>query len=124
MITKVWADGPRVYGEAEVLDNQPYGKCLRGLFERDIPVGISSRGVGDMEVCEDHGEEYYNVLEGFSIVTWDAVAEPSVHGAQLHQVSEGLKRRLRPLKESKNKFSPERYQKLLLSEIDNYFDLK
>lgn len=123
VISKVWMDGKKVYGEAEILDSQPLGKCLRGLFESKIPVGISSRGVGDMEVRESSGQEYYEVLEGYSFVTWDAVAEPSVHGATL-SVMESLNKQLKPLKESRNKFSPQSYEKMLLSEIDRFFGLK
>lgn len=122
LLTRVWMDGKKVYGEAEVLDNQPLGRCLRGLFERKVQVGISSRGVGDMEVRESGGEEFYEVLPGYAFVTWDAVAEPSVHGATLN-VMEGLSRRTAPLRESRQRFSPETYDRLLLKEIDAHFGL-
>ena len=122
LLTKVWMDGKKVYGEAEVLDNQPLGRCLRGLFERKVQVGISSRGVGDMEVRESGGEEFYEVLPGYAFVTWDAVAEPSVHGATLN-VMEGLNRRTKSLRESRDRFSPEKYDQLLLAEIDAHFGL-
>lgn len=122
LITKVWMDGRKVLGEAEVLHKLPCGSYLRGLFEHKVRVGISSRGVGDMEVAEHHGHQIYRVMPGYSFVTWDAVAEPSVNGAIL-QIQEGLNRRLRPIKESKNKFSPRVYQDLLVREIENFFDL-
>lgn len=122
LMTKVWMDGRRVFGEAEVLHRLPCGACLRGLFEHKVRVGISSRGVGDMEVMERRGQQIYQVMPGYSFVTWDAVAEPSVSGAILN-IQEGLAKRLRPIKESKNKFSPAAYQNLLVSEIEKYFDL-
>lgn len=122
LLTKVWMDGKKVYGEAEVLDNQPLGRCLRGLFESKVQVGISSRGVGDMEVRESGGNEFYEVLPGYAFVTWDAVAEPSVHGATLN-VMESLNRRTAPLRESRHRFSPERYQQHLLEEISSHFGL-
>lgn len=122
LMTKVWMDGRKVYGEAEVLHKLPCGACLRGLFEHKVRVGISSRGVGDMEVMERKGQQVYKVMPGYSFVTWDAVAEPSVNGAILN-IQEGLSKRLRPIKESKNKFSPEAYQNMLVSEIEKYFDL-
>ncbi len=122
LMTKVWMDGKKVYGEAEVLHKLPCGACLRGLFEHKVRVGISSRGVGDMEVMERKGQQLYQVMPGYSFVTWDAVAEPSVSGAILN-IQEGLSKRLRPIKESRHKFSPEAYQNLLVTEIENYFDL-
>ena len=123
LMTKVWMDGRKVYGEAEVLHKLPCGACLRGLFEHKVRVGISSRGVGDMEVMERKGQQVYKVMPGYSFVTWDAVAEPSVNGAILN-IQEGLSKRLRPIKESKNKFSPEAYQNMLVSEIEKYLDRK
>ena len=78
LVTKAWMDGNKLYGQAEILDNQPHGACLRGLFERNCQVGISSRGVGDMEMRESAGKQHYIVLEGYQFVTWDSVAEPSV----------------------------------------------
>jgi hypothetical protein len=124
LITKVWMDGKKVYGEAEVLDAQPYGRCLRGLFEQKVNTGISSRGVGDMEVRESGGQEFYEVLEGYSFVTWDAVAEPSVHGAQLRPVAE-CKQRLRPIHHARKRgqLSESAYNRALLAEIDRFFGI-
>lgn len=123
LMSKVWMDGRKVYGEAEILHKLPCGACLRGLFEHKVRVGISSRGVGDMEVVEHHGQQIYRVMPGYAFVTWDAVAEPSVNGAIL-QIQEGLVRKIRPIKESRNKFSPEVYQNMLVSEINKFFGLK
>lgn len=123
LMSKVWMDGKKVYGEAEVLHKLPCGACLRGLFEHKVRVGISSRGVGDMEVVEQHGQQIYRVMPGYAFVTWDAVAEPSVNGAIL-QIQESLVRKIRPIKESRSKFSPEVYQNMLVSEINKFFGLK
>jgi hypothetical protein len=123
LMTKVWMDGRKVFGEAEVLHNLPCGACLRGLFEHKVRVGISSRGVGDMEVVENAGKELYRVMPGYAFVTWDAVAEPSVNGAIL-QIQEGLNRRLRPVKKERSRFSPDAYNNLLVSEINKFFGLK
>jgi len=122
LMTKVWMDGKKVYGEAEILHNLPCGACLRGLFEHKVRVGISSRGVGDMEVVESAGKELYRVMPGYTFVTWDAVAEPSVNGAILN-IQEGLSRRLKPIKEQVNNLSPKVYQKMLIKEINKFFDL-
>lgn len=122
LMTKVWMDGRKVFGEAEVLHKMPCGAALRGLFEHKVRVGISSRGVGDMDVVENAGKEVYRVMPGYAFVTWDAVAEPSVNGAIL-QIQEGLNRRLRPIKKERNRFSPDAYNNLLVSEINKFFDL-
>lgn len=122
LMTKVWMDGRKVYGEAEVLHKLPCGAALRGLFEHKVRVGISSRGVGDMEVVEHNGHDVYRVMPGYSFVTWDAVAEPSVNGAILN-IQEGLTRRLRPIKERKHLLSDEAYQSLLVKEINDFFGI-
>lgn len=123
LVTKIWMEGKKVYGEAEILDNQPHGACLRGLFERNVRTGISSRGVGDMELTESgNGKESYTVLDGYAFITWDAVCEPSVRGATLN-VMESLNRKLKPIRESKNVFSREVYQEMLVKEIKKYFEL-
>lgn len=123
LMTKVWMDGRKVFGEAEILHNLPCGACLRGLFEHKVRVGISSRGVGDMEMVENSGKELYRVMPGYAFVTWDAVAEPSVNGAILN-IQESLNSRLRPIKQSRAKFSPEVYQNKLVNEINKFFGLK
>lgn len=122
LMTKVWMDGRKVFGEAEILHGLPCGACLRGLFEHKVRVGISSRGVGDMEVVESAGKELYRVMPGYAFVTWDAVAEPSVNGAIL-QIQEGLNKRLKPIKRERHKFSREAYNNLLVREINRFFDL-
>ncbi len=123
LITKIWMEGKKVYGEAEILHRLPCGAALRGLFEHKVRVGISSRGVGDMEVVEQGGQEVYRVMPGYAFVTWDAVAEPSVNGAILN-IQESMNRRLRPLRQERRKFSPETYDKMLVAEINSFFGLK
>jgi hypothetical protein len=123
VITKLWMEGRKVYGEAEILHKLPLGACLRGLFEHKVEVGISSRGVGDMEIVESNGREVYRVMPGYAFVTWDAVAEPSVSGAILG-IQESLQKKLKPIKEHRNMFKPETYQKLLVKEINDFFGLK
>ena len=123
LMTKIWMEGKKVYGEAEILHKLPLGACLRGLFEHKVQVGISSRGVGDMEIVEHNGKDIYRVLPGYSFVTWDVVAEPSVTGAILN-ISEGLNKRIRPIQDKRNLFQPEVYQEMLVKEINKYFKVK
>jgi hypothetical protein len=83
LITKLWMEGDTVFGECEVLENTQHGSQLKALLESNVNIGISSRGVGDMEATIYEGEEYYQVLPGYSFVTFDIVAEPSVHGSYM-----------------------------------------
>jgi len=124
LITNIWMEGQKVYGEAEILHRLPMGACLRGLFEHKVRVGISSRGVGDMEMIESGGQQLYRVMPGYTFVTWDAVAEPSVSGAILHNIQEGLYKKVNAVKKMKPQLRPETYQKTLVEEINKYFGIK
>lgn len=97
LVTKVWMDKNICYGQIEVLDRMPKGQMLRSLIESKVQVGISSRGIGDMEAKKINEEECYEVQPGFALVTWDAVAEPSVSGTQL-TVLESLMRKKKNVK--------------------------
>lgn len=68
-----------VVGEIELLDT-PSGKILQALNEAGIPIGISSRGIGDTKRVSE-GEEVTN----FKLITFDAVAEPSFSTAVLSE---------------------------------------
>ena len=92
LITKLWLENKTVYGQIEVInDNRcPCGSMLSCYIDRGIQIGISSRGVGDMEVSMNEGEESYTVQPGFKFITFDAVAEPSVKGTQLKKLEESI----------------------------------
>lgn len=83
LITKLWMEGDEVFGELEILEDLPMGRILKGLTDAGVTIGISSRGVGDMETVMHEGEEVLRVLPGYTFVTFDIVAEPSVPGAIL-----------------------------------------
>ena len=106
IITKLWTQDNEVYGELEVLEHLPYGQQLAGLLKSNVRVGISSRGVGDMESTYCEGREVMKVLPGYSFVTFDVVAEPSVHGSYLH-LMESKQRQLNTRRELEKKFISE-----------------
>jgi len=83
LITKLWMENNEVYGELEILPKTKFGGQLLALVESNVNIGISSRGVGDMETTMLEGQEFYKVLPGYTFVTFDVVAEPSVHGSYL-----------------------------------------
>lgn len=124
LITKLWMEGNKVIGEAEIIDELPFGHQLKTLLKHGS-VGISSRGIGDIEVREGRNGEEYIVTEGFRLVTFDAVAEPSVTGARLNIV-EG---RLRPLRQvskpapiqGNNFLESKHYEQMLIDEFNKHF---
>lgn len=126
LITNIWMDGKEVYGEAEILHKTPHGAILRGLLEHDARIGISSRGAGQLEQTRIDGTPVILVLEGFRFITWDVVAKPSVSDAII-QISESLQYKLNPIVSQKskliNKLGPETYGKILVQEINKFFEL-
>ena len=117
VITRLWLEGKTVYGQIEVIndDRSPCGSLLSCMVDRKIQVGISSRGVGDMEMAVFEGEDCYQVQPGFQFVTFDTVAEPSVKGAHLKRLNESLQRRTSP------RLLKEMREKLLAQEVARLF---
>lgn len=83
LITKAWMEGDKVFGECEVLEDLPCGKMLKALLDNNVCISVSSRGVGDLEMIREDGQDVYRVSPGYKVVTWDAVLEPSVTGTEL-----------------------------------------
>lgn len=77
VVTRLWWDGNTLMGEGEIL-NTPNGKVLKALIEDGVKVGISSRGVGNGKVNEDG---ILVIGEGYKLITFDAVADPSTFAA-------------------------------------------
>jgi len=126
LLTKIWMEGKSVYGEAEILDNVTYGAQLKSLLERKVTIGISSRGIGDMELKELGGQELYYVVPGYRFVTWDAVAEPSVSGAVLHLMEGKLRsiRRRQPIVRPRPAgiLSKHAYESKLVGEVASFLN--
>jgi hypothetical protein len=101
ILTDLKMKGSEVIGELEVLEKTPMGSIAKALIESKVQLGISSRGVGDMETTIHEGNEFYKVLPGFTFVTFDIVAEPSVQGSYLN-INESRDRILKKLRQ----FSP------------------
>jgi len=77
VITDVWWEGNAVWGRVEVLEGMDEGRQLKVLFENDIKVGISSRGLGSLVEQKDA----LIVQDDLQLVCWDFVSEPSTPGA-------------------------------------------
>lgn len=80
--TKIWWEGNVLMGEGFVL-NTPYGRLLRNLINDGVRVGMSSRGVGNGKVNENG---LLVIGEGYKLVTFDAVADPSTFAAYQKKV--------------------------------------
>lgn len=118
ILTKLWLEGDEVLGELEILEKTPCGAILKGLVESGVSIGISSRGVGDMETAMVEGQEYYKVMPGFTFVTFDVVAEPSVHGSYLNV----MESRNRMMKDKQIAESFKTKERNVLTEIHNYLN--
>lgn len=81
LITDLRVEGNKVYGEVELL-NTPAGKVVQALVEAGVPIGISSRAVGDV-ITEGDQE----LVQDLSLITYDLVADPSFKTAVLSEVS-------------------------------------
>lgn len=75
---QIGSDG-RVTGTVELLDT-PAGKVVQSLVEAGVPIGISSRGIGDVRRTGDA-----ETVTNFKLITFDLVAEPSFSEAVLSE---------------------------------------
>jgi Prohead core protein serine protease len=86
IVTKAWDKGNgEIWGEATVL-NTPDGRKAGALLEAGVPVGISSRGEGEVEEAMHEGVQRV-IPESFTLITWDFVADNSVPGARVKPVT-------------------------------------
>lgn len=86
-VINVWTEGNEVWGKCEVF-NTPNGQILWTLLNAGVQMGISSRALGEEEFSE--GVKRIK-KEGFNLIGWDAVVEPSAFGAGFKSFSESKK---------------------------------
>ena len=83
-------EGDNLVGTVEILTT-PSGNILRELFKNGIKLGISSRGLGSVEVVrESNGDTVSKVGDDFELIAFDFVSNPSTHGAFLHPMNESV----------------------------------
>ena len=80
LITETNWDCDDLIGTVEVLDT-PKGQILEKLINRNIKLGISSRGLGSTSRTN---EGYDMVEDDFSLVCYDMVSNPSTSGAYMN----------------------------------------
>jgi hypothetical protein len=83
-------EGDNLVGTCEILTT-PSGNILRELFKNGIKLGISSRGLGSVEMVEEaNGDTVSKVGDDFELIAFDFVSNPSTHGAFLHPMNESV----------------------------------
>ena len=89
-ITDMNFNGDDLVGTVEILTT-PSGNILRELFKNGIKLGISSRGLGSVEVVrESNGDTVSKVGDDFELIAFDFVSNPSTHGAFLYPMNESV----------------------------------
>ena len=89
-ITEMHFEGDNLVGTVELLTT-PSGNILKELFKNGIKLGISSRGLGSVEVVrESNGDQISKVGDDFELIAFDFVSNPSTHGAFLHPMNESV----------------------------------
>ena len=78
-------DGNNVIGKALILDT-PMGQIVKGLVEGGVQLGVSSRGMGSIEM--KNGVNY--VKDDFHLSTVDIVQDPSAPNAFVNGIMEGV----------------------------------
>ena len=73
-----------VVGRARILESLPMGAIAKGLIENNIPLAVSSRGMGSL--VERNGVNY--VQNDFTISAIDLVSTPSAPNAWMSAIME------------------------------------
>ena len=77
-------EGDNLVGTVEILTT-PSGNILKELFKNGIKLGISSRGLGSVEMVQEaNGDTVSKVGDDFELIAFDFVSNPSTHGAFLY----------------------------------------
>jgi hypothetical protein len=77
-IKKIFWEEDNVMGIIELLPT-PSGNILTSLFQNNIPVGVSSRGMGSLKQMG----ELMEVQDDFELLCWDFVSTPSNPGSYM-----------------------------------------
>lgn len=87
-VRKMWWEGNDLLGEVEILGT-PAGNILKELFKAGIKLGISSRGLGSVQMDESNSNV---VQDDFELIAFDFVSNPSTQGAFMYQngLNEGV----------------------------------
>jgi hypothetical protein len=88
-IVEMHWEGKDLIGTLEVLPT-PSGNILRKLFEANIRLGISSRGMGTIQKNIKEGVDVDVVQDDYNLICFDMVSSPSTKGAFMYALNEGV----------------------------------
>lgn len=77
LFTEMWWEGNKVFAKIQILKELAKGQVLKVMHDNQIPIGMSSRGLGSVEKV---GKKNY-VSDDYQIICWDAVTDPSTPNA-------------------------------------------
>lgn len=95
-----WKDSD-VLGDVEIFKDMtpdksgfgtPSGEILGNLILAGYTVGISSRGLGSVEMLSESDDEIVEVQDDFELITYDGVSDPSSHNAFFKSIHESRNR--------------------------------
>lgn len=84
-IDEIRMEGNDGVGKMKILTKVPCGKIVEGFLEEGIPLGVSTRGSGNVD-------DYTSEVSDFEIITIDIVATPSAMDARPTAIYEQLQR--------------------------------
>jgi hypothetical protein len=87
MIKSLEREGDNFIGRAKIMDT-PYGNIVKNLMDEGAKLGVSSRGMGSLQVNK---EGVMEVQDDFYLATAaDIVADPSAPDAFVRGIMEGV----------------------------------
>lgn len=84
-IEEIHMEGNDGVGKMKILTKVPCGKIVEGFLEEGIPLGVSTRGSGNVN-------DYTSEVSDFEIITIDIVATPSAMDARPKAIYEQLQK--------------------------------
>ena len=84
-IEEIRMEGNDGVGKLKILTKVPCGKIVEGFLEEGIPLGVSTRGSGNVD-------DYTSEVSDFDIITIDIVATPSAMDARPTAIYEQLQK--------------------------------
>lgn len=83
IITDIHMQGNDAVGRMKIIPDVPCGAIVEGLIKAGAPIGVSSRGAGNVD-------DFTGLVSDYEIVTIDIVATPSAPGARPTPIYERL----------------------------------
>lgn len=85
IISDLWFEGNNVMGKAEVLEDLPNGKIVKSLLDRNVNIGVSTRGLG-----RSSKRDLYDEITFYKMTAVDVVTDPSAPEAFVKGLMEGV----------------------------------